>query len=573
MRFKNTASKSAAWPRDAGGRVSCELFRGRVDGSWEGLVATSYPLRGWSKFQGPVWALTLGASTANSSPYRHQAKTASASAVRLLHPLPARDASAGDQPTRSRHDDETITAIRTRYHVPQLSPFSRLPHELLLYIARQLSVADLGALRLASQHLSSILRVLLARKEFVGVPWRDNAARLDALSRRPECAAQIQRVRICSRAVYEDEEQLAWNSGDGAGPASLEAASWPTMAVARRLAAHPEEKRIVPLRADLLCEALCRLPKLEELVLMWERFPFLSRADLGLDAELLNGGGGDDDEDADSDLGRQLAYTTGGWQREMLVDLATDMQPLRALKMAPFALDAMDQASYLPLITNLFNSLVRLDLQLTTDAQRADPSILSKLEDVLEGAWVLRELRLDLDDRGDSGENTRHHYRRHHHHHRRHDDFLPKTHLANLESLALVRAHVAGLRDLAAFLQRHARTLHSLELCNVRGGCWPGTDGAATSWEDVFCAVRGGLLKLGRARLRGSFADHARVICFWGDGEEEDEEEVEGGGKEGNGEGTSRAPEMMSGVDPEPLERYLMRLGEFPTLEWRDFHV
>ncbi|KAM3429982.1 hypothetical protein NHJ13734_007941 [Beauveria thailandica] len=237
--------------------------------------------------------------------------------------------------------------------------------------------------------------------------------------------------------------------------------------------------------------------------------------------------------------------------------------------MAPFALDAMDQASYLPLITNLFNSLVRLDLQLTTDAQCADLSILSKLEDVLEGAWVLRELRLDLDDRGDSGENTRHHYRRHHHHHRRHDDFLPKTHLANLESLALARAHVAGLRDLAAFLQRHARTLHSLELCNVRGGCWPGTDGAATSWEDVFCAVRGGLLKLGCVRLRGSFADHARVICFWGDGEEEDEEEVEGGGKEG----TSRAPEMMSGVDPEPLERYLMRLGEFPTLEWRDFHV
>ncbi|OAA45758.1 F-box domain, cyclin-like protein [Beauveria brongniartii RCEF 3172] len=453
--------------------------------------------------------------------------------------------------------------------VPQLSPFSRLPHELLRYVARQLSVADLGALRLASQHLSSILRVLLARKEFVGVPWRDNAARLDALSRWPECAAQIQQVRICSRAVHEDEEQLAWNSGDSAGPASLEAALWPTMAVARRLAAHPEEKRIVPLRADLLCEALCRLPKLEELALMWERFPFLSRADLGLDAELLNGG--DDDEDADSDLGRQLAYTTGGWQREMLVDLATDMQPLRALKMAPFALDAMDQASYLPLITNLFNSLVRLDLQLTTDAQRADPSILSKLEDVLEGAWVLRELRLDLDDRGDSGEDTRRHYRR------RHDDdddfFLPKTHLANLQSLTLVRAHVASLRDLAAFLQRHARTLHSLELCDVRGGCWPGTNGAAASWEDVFRTVPGGLLKLGRARLRGNFADHARVIDFGGDGEEEDEEEVEGGAKEGNGEGTSHAPEMMSGVDPEPLERYLMRLGEFPTLEWRDFHV
>ncbi|KAM3513274.1 hypothetical protein MY11210_003050 [Beauveria gryllotalpidicola] len=222
--------------------------------------------------------------------------------------------------------------------VPQLSPFSRLPHELLLYVARQLSVADLGALRLASQHLSSILRVLLARKEF--------------------CAAQIQRVRICSRAVYEDEEQLAWDSGDGAGPVSLEAALWPTIAVAPRLAAHLEEKRIVPLRADLLCEALCRLPKLEELALTWERFPFLSRADMGLDAELLNGGGGgDDDDDADSELRRQLAYTTGGWQREMLVD------------------------------------------------------------------------------------------------------FLPKTHLANLQSLTLVRAHVASLRDLAAFLQRHARTL------------------------------------------------------------------------------------------------------------------
>ncbi|KAM3542418.1 hypothetical protein ARSEF1564_004636 [Beauveria bassiana] len=457
--------------------------------------------------------------------------------------------------------------------VPQLSPFSRMPHELLLYVARQLSVADLGALRLASQHLSSILRVLLARKEFVGVPWRDNAARLDALSRWPECAAQIQRVRICSRAVYEDEELLAWTSGGSAGPASLEAALWPAIAVARRLRAHPEEKRIVPLRADLLYEALCRLPKLEELTLMWERFPFLSRADLGLDAELLNSGGGDDD--ADSELRRQLAYTTGGWQVEMLVDLAADMQPLRALKMAPFALDAMDQASYLPLIANLFNSLVHLDLQLTTDAQRADPSILSKLEDVLESAWVLRELRLDLDDRGEDGERTRHH-------HHQHDDFLPKTHLANLQSLTLVRAHVASLRDLAAFLQRHSRTLRSLELCDVRGG-WPGTDGAAASWEDVFRTARGGLLKLERARLRGYFADHAREIDFWVDGgEKEDEEEVEGEEKEGNGsrhgegengEGTSHAPEMMSGVDPEPLERYLMRLGEFPTLEWRDVHV
>lgn len=441
--------------------------------------------------------------------------------------------------------------------VPQLSPFSRLPHELLLYVARYLSLADFCALRLTSQHTSSKLRVLLAREVFAGVPWRDNAVRLDELSRWPECAQRIRRVRIRSRAVYEDEEQMAWSEAPGA-PAP-EPALWPmsaASATARRLAAHPEEKRIVPLKADLMSEALCRLPKLEELSLTWERFPFMSRAELGLDMELDPAG-----DDADSELAQQLEYTTGGWQVEMLVDLAADMTPLRALTLAPFALDAMDQASYLPLIANLFNSLVRLDLQLTARAQRDDPLLLSKLEDVLEGAWVLRALRLDLDNGGLAGteEERARHCRR---------DLLPKTTILNLQSLTVVRA-VAKLQDLAALLKRHARTLRTLELRDVRGG---GAAGVAVSWEDVFGVVHDGLPKLGRATLRGHFADHGKEIFFKVDGETDREEEEQARVRGGGGGEIGQGPSPLV-ADPEPLERYLVRLGEFPRLEWQGLAV
>ncbi|KAJ6780335.1 hypothetical protein PWT90_09566 [Aphanocladium album] len=480
------------------------------------------------------------------------------------------------------NEEDLYTADDT---VPrQTSPLSRLPHELLIYVARLLNKEDFCALRLTSAYTSSILRVQLAREDFAGAPWRDNASRLDALSRWPECAQQIRRVRIRSRAVYGDEEQAAW-SEEQADP---EPALWPlreSSATARRLAAHPEERRIAPLKADLLCDALCRLKSLEELELTWERFPFMSRADLGLDVELaaLGGDGDGDDDDVDSELAEQLEYTTGGWQVEMLVDLATDMQPLRALKVAPLALEAMDQASYLPLISNLFNSLVRLDLQLAAHAQRADPSLLSKLEDVLEGAWVLRELRLDLDRGGFAGgteaERARHYAR----------DFLPKTHMAHLQSLTLARGAVK-LRDLGALLARHAATLRTLELRDMRGAR-PSAEqqvqlqhDGVVSWEDLLRGLRADVPKLERATLRGHFVDHAREICFKADGDEEEEGheaeiETDDGvrlGEGANGEGSSslgRAAERMPTADPEPLERYLVRLGEFPTLEWKGLHV
>ncbi|OAA81485.1 F-box domain, Skp2-like protein [Akanthomyces lecanii RCEF 1005] len=435
--------------------------------------------------------------------------------------------------------------------VPQLSPLSRLPHELLLYVARHLPLQDFCALRLTSQHISSKLRVLLAREDFVGVPWRDSAARLDALARLPECAQQIRRVRVRSRAV----------------------------ATARRLAAHPEEKRTAPLRADLLCDALCRLPKLEELELRWGRFPFMSRADLGLDVELGLDPTGEDD--ADSELARQLAYTTAGWQVEMLVDLAADAQPLRALTVAPLALDAMDQASYLPLVANLFNSLVRLDLQLTARAQRDDPSLLSKLEDVLEAAWVLRELRLDLDDGGlqrGCGLTEEEEEQRGEEHGSR--ELLPKTTISNLQSLTLVRA-VTSLSDLAALLKRHAGTLRTLELRHVRGArpsSRKSPSGLAT-WEDVFRVVHDDLPKLTRATMRGHFEDFDKEIYFQvgekeGEEEEQQQEEEEeyvrhGQGQNGEGSSSLQIRERVPVVDPEPLERYLVRLGKAPTLDWK----
>ncbi len=466
--------------------------------------------------------------------------------------------------------------------VPQLSPLSRLPHELLLYVARHLPLQDFCALRLTSQHISSKLRVLLAREDFVGVPWRDSAARLDALARLPECAQQIRRVRVRSRAVYEDEEQMAWSEEPGSAAAAPEPPLWPlrpTSATARRLAAHPEEKRTAPLRADLLCDALCRLPKLEELELRWGRFPFMSRADLGLDVELGLDPTGEDD--ADSELARQLAYTTAGWQVEMLVDLAADAQPLRALTVAPLALDAMDQASYLPLVANLFNSLVRLDLQLTARAQRDDPSLLSKLEDVLEAAWVLRELRLDLDDGGlerGCGLTEEEEEQRGEEHGSR--ELLPKTTISNLQSLTLVRA-VTSLSDLAALLKRHAGTLRTLELRHVRGArpsSRKSPSGLAT-WEDVFRVVHEDLPKLTRATMRGHFEDFDKEIYFQvgekeGEEEEQQQEEEEeyvrhGQGQNGEGSSSLQIHERVPVVDPEPLERYLVRLGKAPTLDWK----
>ncbi|TQV98771.1 hypothetical protein V2A60_007527 [Cordyceps javanica] len=448
--------------------------------------------------------------------------------------------------------------------VPQLSPLSRLPHELLLNVARRLSLADFCALRLVSQQLSGVLRGLLAGEHFAGRPWRDNAARLDGLSRMPECAQKIRVVRVCSRAVYEDEEEMAWGTAEegdeeegGEGCPVAPRDPEPKMRPladdeAARLAAQPEEKRITPLRAELLCEALCRLPRLEELALTWERWPFLSRLEMGLHRELgLFDNGSADDGGGGGEVARLLEYTTSMWQVEMLVDLATDMRPLRALTIRPFALEAMDQASYLPLVSNLFHSLVRLDLLLTQRAQVADPSVLSKLEDLLGAAWVLRELRLDLADEG-PGSN---------------DwgvvpsllppDFFPRTHLAGLQTLALRHAALR-LDGLDAFLRRHGRTLRVLELHDVCGsgfgsGSGSGTTPSAVTVEDVFRTVRDHLPKLTRVELRGTFADDARVTHF-----------REGGSEEGN---DGWGPRWQ---DPVPMEKYLLRQGKLPELLWSE---
>lgn len=406
--------------------------------------------------------------------------------------------------------------------VPQLSPLSRLPHELLLLVARQLALADFCALRLASQHISSMLRVLLAGADFVGEPWRDNAARLDALAGWPECAQQIRRVRIQSRAVYEDEEQMAWDE-DCADPEP------PVWGESRAAAANPAAHRLAPLRADLLAEALCRLPRLEELSLTWERRPFKSRQETGVR---------DDDDhlaNADPDVARQLQYTTGAWQVEMLVDLAADLPPLRALRMAPLALEAMDQARYLPLIANLFNSLVRLDLQLSARAQRTDPAVLSKLEDLLAAAWVLQTLRLDLDDDGGGPAELR-----------RVVDFLPRTTIPHLQELTLVSAALK-LRDLDTFLRRHACTLQSLTLEHVRGA-GPGQP----LWDDIFQTIGQHLTELTSAKVRGHMSDHRYAVTF----------------QHGAGEEAGNENGKMKTIDPAPLERYLTRQGEFPTLPW-----
>lgn len=458
----------------------------------------------------------------------------------------------------------------------QLSPFARLPHELHVYVAKHLSIEDLRSLRLTCRYTSSILRVLLAREIFVGAPWRDNATRLDALSQWPECAKQIRIVRICSRAVYEDEEQMAWSETQ----ADPEPALWPMSDAVR--AAHgyssAERLRIAPLKVDLLSDALCRLKSLEELELTWERFPFMSRADMGLDLAALAPDGGDD---ADSELAEQLAYTTGGWQVEMLVDLASDMQPLQALKIAPFALDAMDQASYLPLIANLFNSLLRLDLTLTAEARRADPTLLSKLEDVLEGGWLLRELRLDLENgtaaaMGDPQERERQWPTT--------QAFLPKTLLPNLQSLTLRRC-VLRVTDVGQLLRRHAGTLQHLELrdmtaavqsSSAQRSLLPGAAAVMMTWEDLFHVVHHDLVKLKTVMVRGTFTDDVGTVRFKATDEEDGAQEEartfptstldEMNPEPGPSSFVPESGAVAEGDDPAPLERYLLRLGEFPLL-------
>lgn len=441
--------------------------------------------------------------------------------------------------------------------VTQTSPFCRLPHELLVTVAKRLSLEDLRNLRLTNRQTASVLRVLLAQEDFAGVPWRDNAARLSALSALPECAQQIRRVRIRSRAVYSDEEQQAL---DDTLP-NPEPPLWdlvPDGPTARRLAAHPEEKRIVPLRADVLGEALCRLRELEELELSWERFPFMSRADLGLDLELETPG---EDAELDSELAEQLEYTTGGWQVEMLVDLASDMKALKALKMAPLALDMMDQASYLPLIGNLFHYLERLDLTLTAQAQRDDPSLLSKLEDVLDSAWSLQSLRLDLDNGGLGSE------------HRLSEDFLPKTTFKKLERLTLVGC-VVRLRQLQALLKRHVGVLKEVTLRDMTGVPAPSQGSFFTGvplmrWEELFKLIRwdaGGDMR--RVRLRGKFADHVAMVRFAEVPGDEDHG-CDGGMSEVRGVAKVEEDEDEM-QDPELVERFIMGEGlDIPRLKWK----
>lgn len=467
--------------------------------------------------------------------------------------------------------------------IPQLSAFSRLPHEILIRIARQLNVRDLRSLRLTSRYTSSVLRVVLARSHFSGQPWEDTAGRLDALSRFPECAAQIRTVRVVSRHVYEDEEQMAHDEAQS----DPEPQMWPLTESQWRASEYGVEdlsrRRLVALKPDLLVEALCRLKFLQELDLSWERFPFMSREEMGLDVELAllaaTGGSGDSDDeggDADSELAEQLTYTTAQWQREMFVDLASDMQPLRRLRIAPLMLDGMDQASYLPLINVLFHPLVRLDLVLTGAAHSRDPSLLSKLEDVLEECWVLRELRVDFGGSGMKGQPSADMLSAGGGAERHFPDFLPQTHISNLQHLEIANC-VLRLQDFGRLLKRHGSTLRRLALRSVRGvqpapqSMFEGGVAMAT-WEDLFHVAHHDLGKLEGVTLRGELADHVGAVLF--SVEEEPEERHRRGLGESAGRsepGPSRARGEREVVDPAPFEAYMVKRGAYPDFTWPQY--
>ncbi|KAJ2972779.1 hypothetical protein NQ176_g6959 [Zarea fungicola] len=104
----------------------------------------------------------------------------------------------------------------------------------------------------------------------------------------------------------------------------------------------------------------------------------------------------------------------------------------------------------------------------------------------------------------------------------------------------------------------------------------PGAAAVMATWEDLFHVVHHDLVKLKTVVVRGTFTDDVGIVRFKATDEEDGAQEEVRAFLASTLDETSPEPGPSSSApdsggvaeveDPRPLERYLLRLGDFPLL-------
>lgn len=378
------------------------------------------------------------------------------------------------------------------------SILEQLPVELVSVIATHLSLYDFQHFRLSCRQISLATRHLLAARDFNGLLWRQDASRLNELSRIPECARVIRSITFNFARINEykalHESFSHYYVLEPELRTDVLQAKWEQYFQTQRQA----KAMGGGFRLDLLKDALPRLPALEAVTLTWTRCPW----EEDCEASRVF----DDHHSIEMATGDEIRNT----QHAVLSELAAAHVTLSALSLEPLrrwenpSTDRGEPAT-------VYKGLRRLSLVLD---RGMGGNLLHELTTLLQYTKLesLTELRLELLPWHRANPEP---------------ESLPSLLIPHLEVLDLARLEI-GLSCLARFLGRHAKTLKKLALIGIRGVRQPshehdesigpshpetasaeGSGGGQemTTWEEVFELIRHSCTSLKKVFISEKFTD------------------------------------------------------------------
>lgn len=404
-------------------------------------------------------------------------------------------------------------------NIPRRSAIALLPPELIVAIASLLSSPDLKNFRLCSRFIAGALRQLLALKEFVGFPFRQDAQRLADLSQQPQLVSRIRSVKFYFARMDHDEIKresvYAWGTGyDQFGNLVDQWDEYFNNQASGEGNPH--------LDLDLVEPALERLINLESVYLTWTECPWKIEEV----KRWFN-------DETSVDLAGEELFNT---QRAVLDFLKKRNVPLKRLAIDPIEYRRLPLPSILDdQAKTSFGSIKHVLLGLDGKGAPED----DKLENFISLMPLLCELQLHGFRTEWAPEDGR---------------FLPNTHLQYLESIDLLEI-AFNLDHFASFLVSHSSTIKRVQLRSMRGvapkrGVVPNR----FTWELVFELMNQQLRCLSDVHISGLFGQSRWPLgdnqFTWICGDD------------------TRGHQLKYGVDGFEIEKYIMEGGECPQIPW-----
>ncbi|KAH7017402.1 hypothetical protein EDB80DRAFT_284087 [Ilyonectria destructans] len=405
-------------------------------------------------------------------------------------------------------------------NIPRFSVIALLPHELIVAIASLLSSPDLKSFRLCSKFIAGASRQLLALKEFVGFPFRQDAQRLADLSQQPQLVSRIRSVKFYFARMDHDEikRESVYDWGTEYHQFKHLVDQWDDY-----FNNQSSGEGNPHLDLDLVEPALERLINLESVYLTWTECPW----------KIEEVKGWFNDETSVDLAGDELFNV----QRAVLDVLKKRNVPLKRLAIDPIEYRRLPLPSILDgQAKTSFGSIKQVLLGLDGKGAPED----DKLENFISLMPLLRELQLHGFRKPWTPEGGR---------------FLPNTHLQHLESLDLLEI-AFNLDHFASFLVSHSATVKRVQLRSMRGvASKRGVVPSKFTWELVFELMNQQLKCLNDVHISGLFGQSCWPFS------DDQYTWISGDGIRGH--------HLRYGVEGSEIEKYIMEGGECPRLPWK----